>query len=200
MLIEHAQAEAIPSRADATNPAAPAAGDTSPLADGSVVTVRRLEARDVELERTFIERLSPSSRRYRFLESFSSPGETLLTQLTQLDPAREAAFIAVIGAGKHEREIGIARFAEDADRRDCEFAVTVADEWQKKGLGSLLMRHLIAEARSRGIATMHSSDASANEGMRRLAAHLHFRHARDPEDPTQVLHTVDLAQDDEPAA
>ena len=72
------------------------------------------------------------------------------------------------------------------------FAVAVADEWQMKGLGTLLMQRLIAVARSRGIAKMHSSDAAENTSMRKFAKQLQFRHERDPEDATHVLYSVDL--------
>jgi len=162
------------------------------LRGGDRILIRPLHSQDLELERRFIEGLSPVSRHFRFLESMKSPSEGLLIQLTVLDPATDAAYVAVIAEGSSELPIGVGRFSAGKDGKDCEFAVTVADEWQQKGLGTLLMEHLIAAARMRGLRTMHSSDAGDNELMRRFAAHMGLRHQRDPDDATQVLYSLDL--------
>jgi GNAT superfamily N-acetyltransferase len=162
------------------------------LRDGTRVFIRPIHRQDVELERGFIEGMSSGSRRFRFLDSMKSPSEALLKQLTAIDASVDAAFVALIGTGPEEREIGVGRFNARADGGDCEFAVAVSDEWQHKGLGTLLMRHLIDVARLRGIKSMHSSDAADNDLMRRFAAHLNFSHARDPDDARQVVYSVDL--------
>ena len=130
----------------------------------------------------------------------SSPSDALLKQMTVINPSTDAAYVAVIGEGDQQREIGVARFSARADGHDCEFAVTVSDDWQNKGLGTLLMRRLIDVAKARGIKLMHSSDASDNTRMRQFADHLHFRHERDPDDATLVLYSVDLSEDLAPAS
>ncbi len=163
------------------------------LNDGTRVVIRPIHESDVELERQFIEALSPSSRRFRFLDTMRSPSETFLKQMTSIDHATDAAYVATIEMDGKAREIGVARFSARPEGHDCEFAVAVADEWQNKGLGTLLVKRLIDTARSRGIATMHSSDPSDNVSMRRFAEQLHFRYERDPEDATHVLYSVDLA-------
>jgi GNAT superfamily N-acetyltransferase len=163
------------------------------LNDGTRVIIRPIHEHDGELERRFIEALSPTSRRFRFLDTMLSPSEALIKQMTKVDQKRDAAYIAVIDVDGSEREIGVARFYAAPDGHDCEFAVTVADVWQMKGLGTLLVARLIEVARSRGITQMHSSDASDNTSMRKFAEHLNFQHVRDPEDATRVLYSVDLA-------
>jgi len=162
------------------------------LRDGTTVLIRPISAADVGIEREFIERLSPQSRRYRFLGEIAAPGAALLDRLTHPDPAHEAAFIALVADGAHKREIGVARFSADQDDRSCECAVAVADEWQGKGLATLLMRHLVEIARQRGYRRMYSIDARDNEGMRELAEFLGFERKADPNDATQVLHSLTL--------
>lgn len=162
------------------------------LRGGDRVLIRPLHAQDVELERRFIEKLSPASRRFRFLDSMKTPSDELLRQLTVLDPATDMAYVAVSALGSHEEPVGIARFSAAEDDQHCEFAVTVADQWQNKGLGTLLMQHLVEAARKLGIDKMHSSDASDNELMRRFAAHLGLQHERDSDDAMQVLYRLDL--------
>ena len=65
------------------------------LRDGQSVLIREIRKQDLELERRFIERLSPTSRRFRFLGTLVSPSDNLLRQLVVLDPARDVALIAL---------------------------------------------------------------------------------------------------------
>lgn len=162
------------------------------LCDGQSVLIRNIRADDMERERRFIERLSPSSRRFRFLGTLVSPSDNLLRQLVVLNPAQNVALIALIGDGSNQLEIGVARLSMEADDT-CEFAVTVSDEWQNRGLGTLLMQHLICSAIERGIKSMHSIDAVDNEPMREFAAHLGFKRDADPDDATRVIHSLDLS-------
>jgi len=56
----------------------------------------------------------------------------------------------------------------------------------------MLMRHLIEIARQRGYRRMYSIDTRDNEGMRELAEFLGFERQADPNDATQVLHSLTL--------
>lgn len=162
------------------------------LRDGITVLIRSIRPSDLELERRFIKDLSPQARRFRFLGEIKSPSPALLKQLTQLDPARDVAFVALIADGAEKREIGVSRFNMRADGLTCECAVTVSDDWRNKGLATTLMRHLIGVARERGIECMYSMDAAENHEMRELSEHLGFVRKPDPDDSAQVLHTLDL--------
>lgn len=162
------------------------------LRDGTHVLIRQIRGDDALLERAFIEGLSPAARRFRFLGEVKMPNAALIEQLTHPDPERDVAFVALVADGAEKREIGVARFCTRPDGRSCECAVVVADAWQQHGLATLLMQHLIDVARARGIECMYSVDAVENQAMRELAAHLGFRRKPDPDDTTQVLHTLDL--------
>lgn len=164
------------------------------LHDGTVVRLRPIHPEDALLERRFIEALSPSARRYRFLETLRTPPDALVEMMTNIDTATDVAYVAVLGTGDAEVQIGVGRFSTLPGGANCEFAVTVADEWQNKGLGTFLMDRLLASARARGLDTMFSSDASDNTRMRQFAEHLHFHHEQDPEDARLVRYSVDLTQ------
>ena len=144
------------------------------------------------MERRFIEELSPQSRRFRFLGEMKSPSPELLKQFTHLDHASEVAFVTLIADGSGEREIGVSRYSARSDGLSCECAIAVSDEWHNQGLATLLMQHLIEVARQRGIESMYSLDAGANQAMSDLAGHLGFARKTDPNDVTQVLHILDL--------
>lgn len=172
---------------------------TETLRDRSEVLIRPLQPQDRAAEARFIEGLSLQARRYRFLGQVASPSEELVERLTDLDFVHDVAFAAVIHEDAHERIVGVARYSVDADDHTrCECAVTVAEDWQDKGLGSALMRHLIEVARARGIGAMYSVDAVENLEMRELAAHLGFRTKLDPKDSTLYIHELDLQSDPTP--
>lgn len=190
-----------PSNASAGTPDAARAGKVGrhgesnwhdTLRDGTRVLIRPIHKQDAALEREFIEHLSARSKRLRFLGAIGTPSDTLVRQLTEFDDRREAAFAALLARDGEKHFIGASRFALGADGTSCECAITVADEWQHKGLGTLLMRHLIDVARERGVREMVSLDAADNPEMRELAEYLGFSREADPLDATQVIHRLKL--------
>ncbi|WLH38082.1 GNAT family N-acetyltransferase [Pseudomonas sp. FP2196] len=162
-----------------------------PIKDGRHVLIRPLMGKDREREHNFIKRLSPESRHMRFLAQISEPGTALLDQLMDTDNQQRTAFIAMVHEDGKLIEIGISRYAGTGEHQ-CECAVTVADQWQHLGLGTLLMEHLIKAARHNGFRQMYSVDASSNASMRDLAKHLGFETHNDPDDPRQVIHRLYL--------
>lgn len=162
------------------------------LRDRTHVIIRPLVPQDREAERAFIEQLSEEACHFRFLGFIRHPSERLLDSLTHLDPERDVAFAAVMAEDAHEKIIGVSRYSADKDNSRCECAVVVDDEWQNKGLGTLLMRRLIEVARARGIRTMRSIDITENVRMADLARDLGFTRRLDPEDASQVIHELPL--------
>ncbi|MFC4526974.1 GNAT family N-acetyltransferase [Dyella halodurans] len=162
------------------------------LSDGTPILIRPLQAGDRDLETDFIRDLSPKSRRLRFHCNFKQPSEALIDQLMNLDYQKRTAFIALIHDKGKLREIGVSRYCATAEEHTCESAVTVADDWLNRGLGTLLMRHLIDEARRNGFKRMVSMDSASNQAMSGLARHLGFERRLDPADPSQAIHTLNL--------
>jgi len=162
------------------------------LRDGSHVLVRPLRADDRAREIEFIYRLSPQAQRFRFLGEFRDPPEHLVDQLMAVNRETDVALLALAHDDGELREVGIARYSARDHQRTCECAVTVADDWHGRGLGYMLMRHLIDVARRNGFHRMFSLDSHNNQPMRELAASLGFRREQDPGDPTLVTHTLDF--------
>ena len=165
---------------------------TDTLRDGTRVEVRPLTREDAQRERAFIESLSPQALRFRFLGQVRHPSAELIARFTDIDYARDVAFAAVLPDGAGEKILGVSRYGTSKDGFSCECAVTVLDEWHHKGLGTLLMRHLIEVARARGILFMFSIDAADNIEMADLAKFLGFSRHLDPEDASQVVHRLVL--------
>ena len=161
------------------------------LRDGTRVLIRPIRKEDAALERAFIDRLTPESLGYRFLGQIRV-GDEMIRKLTDVDMGHDMAFVALRHDEGEKREIGVSRFYVSRDGQSCECAVTVSDAWQGRGVGHLLMQHLIDVARKRGIKWMYSIDAASNHRMRELAQSLGFEREVDPAYPSEVIHTLAL--------
>lgn len=185
---------------NATQPPAPAAAPEAiegshwieTLRDGTRVLIRPLQAGDREREKAFVERLSGASRRHRFLCDFKTVSPALLQQLMDVTYPQRVAFVALAHDDGELREVGVSRYGATADGQRCECAVAVAEDWRRRGLAVALMRHLIRFARRHGFRQMFSIDAADNQDMRELAHALGFQRHADPDDASQVIHTLAL--------
>jgi GNAT superfamily N-acetyltransferase len=119
------------------------------LRDGSEVVIRELTPRDAPVLAEAFERLSPESRDLRFLGGKARLSSADLRYLTTVDGHAHDALGAVDATG---RGVGVARFVRlAADAPTAEVAVTVVDDWQRRGLGTLLLEELNQRARAEGI-------------------------------------------------
>jgi N-acetylglutamate synthase-like GNAT family acetyltransferase len=162
---------------------------TEKLTDGSIIYVRPINPGDLELERSFVDGLSKQSKYYRFLGGISRLTEDELRRFCDVDRQHEMAFIALDGDGS---QVGVARYVADKENSAAEIAVTVADQWQGKGVDDVLLRHLIDYARSCGIKRLFSIELAVNTDMYDLARRFGFDVKSDPGDSTQVINRLDL--------
>ncbi|MCX7177379.1 MAG: GNAT family N-acetyltransferase, partial [Proteobacteria bacterium] len=132
--------------------------------------------------------LGPDPRYYmRFFSAGRGLTPVMLARLTQVDYDRELALIALAqDADGTECIVGVSRFSANPDAESCEFAVTLDDQWNGRGVASLLMRRLMQVARDAGYTHMTGSVLPENFSMLKLAARLGFQREKDPEDPTVV--------------
>ena len=140
-----------------------------PLRDGSTVLVRPIEASDSDLLRRGLERLSDESRYRRFLSPVSRLNQSQLRYLTDVDHHDHEALIAL--EPNSGEALGVARYVRTAPEA-AEFAVTVIDDWQGRGLGSALLDLLAGRAREEGITHFGALVLAENEEMLELLRHL----------------------------
>jgi GNAT superfamily N-acetyltransferase len=162
------------------------------LGDGTRIVVRPIGADDLERHRAFVEDLSPTTRHYRFLAGIGHLSPTALRRLCDLDYEHDMAYIALVDVAGNEKEVGVARYAWLNATEGAEIAVTVTDEWQHRGIGTVLLQRLVEYARSRGVRRLFSIDASENRPARLLARKVGFKERLDPTDRRQVLLTMEL--------
>jgi len=130
--------------------------ETFTTKDGRLVTVRPIHSDDAPRLVDLFHRLSDRSRQLRFHTYAGKAGEEQVWKqavaLSDLDPQREAALVAVVDEEDEERIVGVARFArarpEDVE---AETAIVVRDDYQSGGLGTYLLWRLIPIAHDMGI-------------------------------------------------
>ena len=134
------------------------------LRDGSHVRVRQGHRSDKELLLRGFERLSPESRYRRFLAPTQELTEAMVRYLTEVDHHDHEAIIALdeeTGEG-----IGVVRYFRITERHDAaELAVTVIDDWQRRGVGTLLLEVISARALEEGITTFAALMLACNREM-----------------------------------
>ncbi|HYB22780.1 MAG TPA: GNAT family N-acetyltransferase [Solirubrobacteraceae bacterium] len=134
------------------------------LRDGSHVRVRQGHSSDRDLLLRGFARLSAESRYRRFLAPKPELSEANIHYLTEIDHHDQEAMIALDEATGEG--IGVARYVRDAERPDAaEVAVTVIDDWQGRGLGTLLLEVISARAREEGITTFTALMLATNKEM-----------------------------------
>jgi GNAT superfamily N-acetyltransferase len=162
------------------------------LHDGSRVLIRPIRPDDIARHDAFIRELSPYSKHLLFLGGIATLSENALRRMCDPDHAHDMAYVAIAAAGEQEQQIGVCRYASADPANGAEISVAVADAWQHKGLGTLLLEHLIDYARAHGIRRLFSMDTASNERMRNLARHLGFSERPDPADLHQVIYLLEL--------
>jgi acetyltransferase len=155
----------------------------SSLADGTRVTLRAACPWDAGRVQDYVRSLLPSSRYDRFLAPLNelSPGE--LARIGAVDKMQATLIVEMKIAGARII-IGEARYAADGDA--CEIALSVAEAWRGRGVGTLLMDFLECRARKLGAGMLVGDVLRFNAAMRTLARKSGFDQAGVPADARLV--------------
>lgn len=147
---------------------------TQKLNDGTELTIRPIRPEDAESEREFVRGLSSKTKQLRFMHAMSELTPTMLARFTQIDYDREMALIAVTEENGVQVQQGVARYLINKDDTSCEFAAVVSDQMQHQGVGTLLMKALIAAAKEHGLKRIEGTVLADNSAMLQLMNDLGF--------------------------
>ena len=148
------------------------------------VVLRPIRPEDEAQHRSFLEKLDPEDIRLRVFYSRRSIEHSELARLTQIDYAREMAFIATRALPEGgEETLGTVRATVDPDNHTAEFGVIVRSDLKGSGLGHRLMNKMIDHLRARGTLKLVGTVLSINHGMLELARTLGFQETDNPGDP-----------------
>jgi len=136
------------------------------LADGQLLRLRAIQPSDRKRLREEFLKLSKTTVRDRFfsLKLDLTPAE--LTYFTELDFNHHVALVAELAAGE---PVAVGRLVRSSEQPDhAEIAITVTDTMQGKGIGKIMLNHLIDCGRQLGVCHMDASVMAGNTRMMRL--------------------------------
>ncbi|MFH0860583.1 MAG: GNAT family N-acetyltransferase [Candidatus Altiarchaeota archaeon] len=117
------------------------------LRDGSRVRLRPIRKDDVGGMVDLFHRFSEETIQQRFFESIEDMTEEKAQYYVNVDYKDTYALVAELPRKK--QLIGVARYM--GSDGEAEFAIVIADEWQNRGLGTIMFKHLIRIARENGL-------------------------------------------------
>ena len=132
------------------------------LRDGTVIEVRPIEPADGGALVAFHEQLSRESARLRFFNMHPHLSEREVERFTNVDHHERQAFVAVRGA----EIIAVGRYDRAGDADEAEVAFVVADAWQGRGIATVLLDRLAAQARTEGLVRFTAETLCENRAMR----------------------------------
>jgi GNAT superfamily N-acetyltransferase len=122
------------------------------LADGTRVLIRALVPEDRDELAARYGELSSRSRRLRFVSAPAHLSDRLLDHLFDLDYVDRYALVATLVDDPGSPSVGVARYIRSSvDPTRADAAVTVVDDHQGRGIGTLLLTSLVAVAMDNGV-------------------------------------------------
>ena len=165
---------------------------TFTVGDGTTVRLRPIVPQDKPGLVAGFDRLSPASRYLRFMTPLGELDDGMLHRLTELDYVNHFAWLALLPDEPGEPGAGVARYVRLDDEPEIgEAAVVVIDEYQRRGIGTLLLEALGAVALENGIRTLRGYVLEENSDMRRVAEAIGSRLVH--EAPGMLRMDVDVA-------
>ena len=116
-------------------------------ADGGTVHLRPIRPDDADALVAFHAGLSQRTRYLRYFSAYPRIPERDLNRFTHVDHHDRVAFVAVLAG----QIIAVGRYERQPGTDEAEVAFVVADAHQGRGIGSVLLEHLAAAARERGL-------------------------------------------------
>jgi acetyltransferase len=129
------------------------------------VVLRPIRPEDEPLEAEMFTHFSKETQRHRFFRQIKDITHELLHRYTQIDYDREIAIVAELTEDKVKKMIGVVRLIADPYNETAEFAIVVADPWQKLGLGSKFTEYVLQIAKDRGIKKIYAKFLPDNDVM-----------------------------------
>jgi acetyltransferase len=139
------------------------------LADGAAVRVRPIRPDDAGRLQEHFRNLSVDSRRRRFLGAVNELSPREIARLARMDRPGELALVACADDDRGDALVAEAVHVVAPGSARCEFALSVTDPWQRRGLGTLLLRLIECRARLIGARYLFGDVLATNAAMKCLA-------------------------------
>lgn len=161
------------------------------LRDGSHIEIRALRPGDEADMLAALERTSPQSLQRRFFVMKRHFSDNERAYFMDIDFKNHVAIVALAEESGRQVIVGGGRYIVFEPER-AEMAFVVIDAWQGRGIGSILMRHLIRLAGDAGLRELTAEVLRENAAMLKVFGKFGFKPAssRDPHTIYLVLNLI----------
>lgn len=135
------------------------------LKDGAEIFFRPVKPTDEATLSEMLYSLSQSSVRTRYMaQTFGFPHKDV-QQLTNIDYSQNISIVATVPSAAGEQIVAIAQYYLDPKTMAAEVAFLVQDEWQQKGIGTLMLAYITSIAKQRGVKRFYAKVLPVNKPM-----------------------------------
>ena len=135
------------------------------LGDGARIHLRPIRPDDEQRLIDFHDRLSGQTAYQRFFNVMTHLPRASAHFLANVDYRRRLALVAEHGEGFSRTLVGVARYDCTGQPEIAEIAFVIRDDWQNRGLGTILLEALLAAAADRGIGRFRAYVLTSNGRM-----------------------------------
>lgn len=161
---------------------------------GARVFIRPLRPADAALYPDFLSDVTQGDFRLRFFAAMRELSLEMIDKLVHYDPKTAMAFIAI--EETTGRMLGVVRLHGDDKGESAEFAILLRSHLKGHGLGWLLMKHMIANAKANGLKFVRGQVLAENRTMLQMCGELGFHASDDPHE--RGIKVVTLPLDEVP--
>ncbi len=152
------------------------------LANGTQINLRPIRPTDEQGVKNLVYALSQESLYYRFMTHTKQFDAKQILDFIYVDHRKNVAIVITIPEAHGEDIIGIGRYFLDERSNRAEVAFMVRDEWQHKGIGSILFKRLVTIAKQSGIAGFTAEVLRDNHKMQNIFNRSGFKVVQQLED------------------
>ena len=141
------------------------------LKDGTKITFRPIHPTDEPRMRDLLYDLSQETIYYRFMSHQERFGQRQIQNFVYIDHRQDVAIVGILPEVYGDEIIAVGRYYLDEHTNRAEVAFVVRDEWQNKGLGSFVFKHLVNIAKANGISGFTAEVLRNNNRMQAIFNH-----------------------------
>jgi len=145
------------------------------MLDGAAIRIRAIRPDDQERLHEHFRGLSERSVYFRFMGAKRDLSPDDLKRFTELDFKNHVGLAATLTHNGRERFIGVGRYIRGADPHRAEVAFAILDEFQGRGIATLLLEHLGLIADANGVTEFEADVLGENRQMLEVFAHSGFK-------------------------
>jgi len=145
------------------------------LDSGTEVSFRPIHPTDEALIRDLLYDLSQQTLYYRFMSHNQNFGSQQIQNFVYVDHRTDVAIVGTIPEAHGDDIVAVGRYYLDEKTNRAEVAFVIRDEFQRKGMGVFMFRHLINIAKSNGIAGFTAEVLRENRGMQAIFNHSGYK-------------------------